>query len=172
MVAGPMDYTPGAMVNMEKNNFNPVFSRPSSQGTRVHQMALYIVYESPLQMLADSPSNYMKEQECTDFIVKVPVVWDDIKVLEGEVGKYLLLARRTGKEWYVGGLTDWSKREFDLDLSFLPQGNYSAEIFSDGINADKFAQDYKHTRTDVKSGDKLKVSMATGGGWIARISPR
>jgi alpha-glucosidase len=172
MVAGPMDYTPGAMVNMEKNNFNPVFSKPSSQGTRVHQMALYIVYESPLQMLADSPSNYMKEQECTDFIVKVPVVWDDIRVLEGEIGKYLLLARRTGKEWYVGGLTDWSKREFELDLSFLPQGDYSVEIFSDGINADKFAQDYKHTRTDVKSGDKLKVSMAAGGGWTARISPK
>ncbi len=171
MVAGPMDYTPGAMVNMEKANFNPQFTRPSSQGTRVHQMALYIIYESPLQMLSDSPSNYMKEQECTDFIVSVPVVWDDLKVLTGKVGDYLLLARRSGKDWFVGALTDWSSRNLDLDLSFLPAGNYKMEIFQDGINADNFASDYKHLKTDVKSGDKMQIKLAPGGGWAARITP-
>jgi alpha-glucosidase len=172
MVAGPMDYTPGAMVNMERNNFNPVFTRPASQGTRVHQMALYVIYESPLQMLADSPSNYMKEQECTDFIVRVPVVWDDIKVLDAKIGDYLLLARRSGREWFVGALTDWTRRELELDLSFLPFGNYTIEVFRDGINADKYAQDYKHLKTDIKSGDKMTLTLAPGGGFVARITPK
>lgn len=172
MVAGPMDYTPGAMVNLEKVNFNPMFSRPASQGTRVHQLALYIIYESPLQMLSDSPSNYIKEQECTDFIVKIPVVWDDIKVLTGKVGDYLLLARRSGKEWFVGALTDWNSRNFDLDLSFLPAGNYEMDIFQDGINADNYASDYKHLKKDVKSGDIIQIKLAQGGGWVARISPK
>ena len=151
MVAGPMDYTPGAMVNMEKANFQPLFSRPASQGTRVHQMAFYVVFESPLQMLADNPTNFMKEQECTDFIVDVPVVWDDIKVLEAKVGDYLLVARRSGKEWFVGGLTDWSPRDMDVDLSFLGQGDFKMEIFQDGINADRYAGDYRHTGIDVRS---------------------
>jgi alpha-glucosidase len=172
MVAGPMDYTPGAMINMDRINFQPLFSRPSSQGTRVHQMALYVIYESPLQMLADSPSNYMKEQECTDFIVKVPVVWDDIKVLQAEVGNYLLLARRSGKEWFVGGLTDWSLRDLELDLSFLASGEYIMEIFQDGINANRFASDYKHLKLEVNSDLKMKVNMAPGGGWVARIVPK
>jgi len=172
MVAGPMDYTPGAMVNMDRTNFNPQFTRPASQGTRVHQMALYVVFESPLQMLSDSPSNYMKEQECTDFIVKVPVVWDDIKVLDAKTGDYLLLARRSGREWFVGGLTDWNPRQLSLDLSFLPAGNYEMDIFQDGINADKHAQDYKHLKRSVTAGDKMQIDLAPGGGWAARISPK
>ena len=139
MVAGPMDYTPGAMVNMDSANFTPKFTRPESQGTRAHQVALYVIYESPLQMLSDCPSNYMKEQETTDFIVNIPVVWDDIKVFDAKVGDYLLLARRSGKEWFVGALTDWTSRDMDLDLSFLPGGQYSMEIFQDGINADRYA---------------------------------
>ena len=171
MVAGPMDFTPGAMINMEKANFTPVFTRPSSQGTRVHQMALYVLYESPLQMLSDSPSNYMKEQECTDFIVKIPVVWDDLKVLQAKIADYLLLARRSGNDWFVGALTDWDPREMELDLSFLPAGEYVVEIFQDGINADKHAQDYKHLKRNVKQGEKMKINLAPGGGWVAKISP-
>lgn len=172
MVAGPMDYTPGAMANFDKTNFTPMFTRPSSQGTRVHQMALYVVFESPLQMLSDSPSNYTKEQECTDFIVNVPVVWDDTKVLDAKVGDYVLIARRSGKEWFLGGLTDWNSRELELDLSFLPSGEYSMDIFSDGLNADRHAQDYKHLKSSIKAGDKIQISMAPGGGWIARITPK
>ncbi len=171
MVAGPMDYTPGAMVNMDKTNFSPNYTRPESQGTRAHQVALYVLYESPLQMLSDSPSNYMKEQETTDFIVNIPVVWDDIIGLDGKIGDYLLLARRSGKEWFIGAITDWSIRDLDLDLSFLPAGNYKMDIFQDGINADRYAGDYKHTKTNVKSGDKMKIHLAPGGGWAARIIP-
>ena len=172
MVAGPLDYTPGAMLNFERNYFNPLFNRPGSQGTRVHQMALYVVFESPLQMLADSPTNYMKEQECTDFIVKIPVVWDDIKVLDAKIGDYLLLARRSGNEWFVAAMTDWKARDMELDLSFLPAGNYKIEIFRDGINADRHAQDYKHLTQEVKAGERIKINMVSGGGWVAKISPR
>jgi alpha-glucosidase len=171
MIAGPMDYTPGALVNMDKANFTPNFTRPESQGTRAHQVALYVIYESPLQMLADSPSNYMKEQETTDFIVKIPVVWDDILGIDGKVGEYLLLARRSGKDWFVGAITNWTSRDIDLDLSFLPAGSYSMGIFKDGINADRYAGDYKYLKTKVKSGDKMKIHLAPGGGWAARITP-
>ena len=171
MVAGPMDYTPGSLMNMDSVNFVPKFTRPESQGTRAHQVALYVVYESPLQMLSDSPSNYEKEQETTTFIVNIPVVWDDIKVLDAKVGDYLLLARRSGKEWFIGALTDWTSRDMNLDLSFLPGGKYTMEIFGDGINADRYATDYKHYKVNIKSGDKMKIHLAPGGGWAARIVP-
>jgi alpha-glucosidase len=172
MVAGPMDYTPGAMVNMDKDNFQPMFTRPASQGTRVHQMALYVVFESPLQMLADNPSNLMKEQECTDYIVKVPVVWDDIKVLQAKTGDYILLARRSGKNWFVGGLTDWSERDMELDLSFLGEGEFLMDVFEDGINADRYASDYRHKAIEVTAGVKMNIHLAPGGGWTARITPK
>ena len=172
MVAGPMDYTPGSLINMDQINFTPKFTRPESQGTRAHQVALYVIYESPLQMLSDSPSNYMKEQETTDFITSIPVVWDDIKGIDGKVGDYLLLARRSGSDWFVGALTDWTSRDLELDLSFLPVGEYIMDIFQDGINADKYASDYKHLKTNVKSGDKIKIHMAPGGGYAAKISPK
>ncbi len=171
MVAGPMDYTPGAMVNMDSVNFSPDFTRPQSQGTRAHQVALYVIYESPLQMLSDSPSNYMKEQETTNFIVNIPVVWDDIKVMDAKVGDYLLLARRSGKEWFIGALTDWTSRDMDVDLSFLPAGQYRMEVFQDGINADRYASDYKHYSVNVKPTEKVKIHLAPGGGWAARIVP-
>jgi alpha-glucosidase len=172
MVAGPMDYTPGAMINKDKTNFSPQFTRPESQGTRAHQVALYVIFESPLQMLSDSPSNYMKEQETTDFIVNIPVVWDDIVGLSGKIGDYLMVARRSGKEWFVGALTDWNARDLELDLSFLPTGEYVMEIFRDGINADKYTGDYKHLKINTRSGEKMNIHMAPGGGWAARISPK
>ncbi len=170
MVAGPMDYTPGAMVNMDSANFTPKFTRPESQGTRAHQVALYVVFESPLQMLSDTPTNYIKEPETTGFITKIPVVWDDIKVLDARVGDYLLLARRSGREWYLGALTDWKSRDLDLDLSFLPAGSYKMEIFQDGINADRHAEDYKHMVVTVRSGEKMKIHLAPGGGYAAIIT--
>ncbi len=171
MVAGPMDYTPGAMVNMDSINFTPLFTRPSSQGTRVHQVALYIVFESPLQMLSDSPSNYIREPETTDFIVKIPVVWDDIRVLDAKIGDYLLLARRSGKDWFLGALTNWSSRDLNVDLSFLPDGKYRMEIFQDGVNADQYASDYKHMIITVKAGDKMSIHLAPGGGYAAILTP-
>ena len=172
MVAGPMDYTPGAMVNMDRLSFKPMFNRPASLGTRAHQMALYVVFESPLQMLADNPSNYKREPECTSFMSQVPVVWDETKVLEAAIGDYVIIARRSGKEWYIGALTDWTGREFSLDLSFLSPGSYTVTSFSDGINADRYASDYKKGVSTVSEKSTLDIKLAPGGGWVARISPK
>jgi alpha-glucosidase len=169
MVAGPMDYTPGAMVNMQKSDFSPVFNRPASQGTRAHQMAMYVVYESPLMMLADNPTNYRKEQECTDFIVKVPVTWDETRVLAAQTGDFIVVARRHGKGWYLAGMTDWTWRTLEADLSFLSPGNFTLEYFADGINADRRGEDYIRSTRSVTSTDKIEIPMAPGGGWVARI---
>ena len=172
MVAGPMDYTPGAMVNMDKKTFTPMFDRPASLGTRAHQMALYVVFESPLQMLADNPSNYLREPECTKFIASVPVVWDETKVIHAKVGDYVVVARRSGKDWHIGALTDWTKREFSIDLSFLPAGSYDITSFADGMNADRFPSDFKKSLTPVTAGSTITINLVAGGGWVARISPR
>ena len=169
MVAGPMDYTPGAMVNTQKENFMPVFSRPMSQGTRVHQLAMYVVYESPLQMLADSPSNYLKEKECTEFIVEVPVTWDETKVLDGKVGEYILIARRKGEYWYVAAMTNSNERVLEVNFSFLKSGDHTIVSFFDGVNANRFASDYRKEEGKVTNKDKLRINLAKGGGWIARI---
>jgi len=149
-----------------------MFTRPASQGTRVHQMALYIVFESPLQMLADNPSNYRREQECTDFIVKIPVTWDETRVIGAAVGDYVIIARRKGDSWYVGVLTDWNPREFELKLDFLDSGEYNAIIFEDGINADRYAADYRRLEKTISASDVLNIKMAPGGGWAAIIEKR
>jgi len=169
MFAGPIDYTPGAMHNAQEANFCSRFTRPMSLGTRVHQMAMYVIFESPLQMLSDSPSNYREEKECTEFISGVPVEWDDTKVLEGEIGEYVAVARKKGNVWYLGAMTDWNERDLELDLSFLDSGDYAVEIFRDGINADRHAEDYKKETQTVNASDDLSIHMAPGGGWVAKF---
>jgi alpha-glucosidase len=169
MIAGPMDYTPGAMRNAIKANFRPLNSMPMSQGTRCHQLAMYVVYEVPLQMLSDNPTIYMKEQESTDFITKVPTTFDETIALDGRVGEFAALARRNGDTWYVGAMTSWDARELTLDFSFLGDGAYKATVFSDGINADRDATDYRREEISISSGDKIKIQLAPGGGWAARM---
>jgi alpha-glucosidase len=171
MMAGPMDYTPGAMRNATKGNARPSNSLPMSQGTRCHQMAMYIVYEAPLQMLSDNPTVYMKEQECTDFIAKVPTTFNETVAVDGKVGEYAAIARRKGDTWYVGAMSNWNARDIVLDLSFLKNGNYEAEIFKDGVNADRDATDYKKEVIKLTPGQKLNVHISSGGGWAARIYP-
>jgi len=171
MFLGPMDYTPGAMLNATKRSFAQVFERPMSLGTRSHQLAMYVVYESPLQMLADSPSNYLREPEALEFLARVPTVWDETRVLDARLGDYVLVARRKGREWYVGAMTDWTSRELTVDFSFLPEGDFRLEYFQDGVNADRFAGDFKRVRTRVNRAGKLKIRLSEGGGWAARIQP-
>jgi alpha-glucosidase len=171
MFLGPMDFTPGAMLNAQKASFRPVFDRPMSQGTRCHQLAMYVVFESPLQMLSDSPSNYMREPESMEFLSPVPSVWDETKVLDGEIAEYVVVARRNGKDWYVGAMTNWTPRELEIDLSFLPDGNFSMTSYQDGVNADRFGSDYRQVKGEVTKATKLKVKLAPGGGWAARIHP-
>lgn len=170
MMAGPMDYTPGAMRNANEANYRVVPSNPMSKGTRCQQLAMYVIYEAPLQMLSDNPTIYMKEQECTDFIVKVPVTFDETVPLDGKVGEYVALARKKGDAWFVGAMTNWTARDLTLDFSFLPAGNYQAEVFHDGMNADRDGTDYKKEVIKISQGQKLNIHLAPGGGWAARIN--
>ena len=169
MVCGPMDFTPGAMKNSTLKNFNFVFTEPMSLGTRCHQLAMYVVFESPLQMLADNPSNYKREPECLRFLSQVPTEWDDTKVLDAKVGEYVIVARRNANYWYVGGMTDWTARDMNVDLGFLPEGTYTVETYKDGLNADKAAVDYKYETTQLTNKDQIKLHMAPGGGFALRI---
>ncbi|MCR4852988.1 MAG: glycoside hydrolase family 97 protein [Prevotella sp.] len=169
MLCGPMDYTPGAMTNAMKNNFFGNNDNPMSQGTRVHQMAMYTMFEAPLQMLADSPSAYEREQECTDFIAQVPTTFDETIAIDGQLGEYTIVARRKGDTWFVAAMTDWTPREFTINLSFLGEGNHEASIFADGTNAMKDARDYRHTTKTVTASDQLHIKLSSGGGWTAII---
>ena len=169
MMAGPMDYTQGAMRNATRSNYHPVNDEPMSQGTRCRQLAEYVIFDSPLNMLCDSPSNYMKETECLEFIADIPTVWDETRGLCGKVGEYIAMARRSGDTWYVGGMTDWNARELTLDLSFLPEGDHEVVIFRDGANAYRAASDYKKETVKLPADGKLTVRLAPGGGFAAVI---
>jgi alpha-glucosidase len=169
-VAGPFDYTPGAMMNAGEKDFKPVFNRPMSQGTRCQQLAMYVVYESPLQMLADNPSNYLRESDCMQFLSAVPSVWDETKGLDGKISDYVAIARRSGEDWYVGAMNDWTPRTVSLNFSFLAGGTWKADIYQDGANAAKNAIDYKHLQRDISAKDVLEIKLAGGGGWVARIT--
>jgi alpha-glucosidase len=171
MFMGPMDYTPGAMLNASKASFAHIFQRPMSMGTRCHQLAMYVVYESPLQMLADSPSNYLREPETMEFLSPVPTVWDETKVLDGRIGEYVAVARRKNREWYVGAMTNWTARELQIDFSFLPEGTFRMESYQDGVNANRYGSDYKKVKSQINRTTKLRVRLAEGGGWAARIIP-
>ena len=170
MVPGPMDYTPGAMLNAQPEDFRIVFRRPMSMTTRAHQVAMYVVYESPLQMLADSPSNYLREPECTAFIADVPVVWDDIRVLVASVGNYVAVARKAGEVWYIGVMGNEQARTLELDLSFLGQGAFQLQYIADGPNAQRYAGDYVQQTKVVNRTTKLTVHLAPGGGWAGKIT--
>jgi alpha-glucosidase len=170
MLLGPMDYTPGAMVNSgNEKNFAPVFERPMSLGTRCHQLAMYVVYESALQMLADSPSHYLREPEIMNFLGPVPTVWHDTKVLHAKMGDYIVIARRHNRDWYIGAMTDWTARELQLDFSFLPTGTWQLEEYRDGPNADRIGSDYKRLTSIVTNKTRLWIKLAGGGGWVGRI---
>jgi len=170
MFLGPLDYTPGAMVNsgLEKN-FQAVFERPMSMGTRCHQLAMYVVYEAPLQMLADSPSRYLREPEIMQLLAPMPTTWDETKVLDAKMADYVVIARRHGRDWYVGAMTDWEPRDLSIDLSFLPAGNFEMDAYQDGANADRLGSDYKKVTSTVTNKSKVTIKMARGGGWAARI---
>ena len=185
MMAGPMDYTQGAMRNATRASYRPVHDEPMSQGTRCRQLAEYVVFDSPLNMLCDSPSNYMAEQECLDFIASVPTVWDETRGLDGKVGEYICLARRKGDIWYIGGMTDWSARTMDVSLDFLDDGDYEVDLYMDGANAHRAARDYRkmafgfrvadgkiYSDSPLFSESLLSVAMAPGGGFAAKIIRR
>lgn len=176
---GCFDYTPGAMMNAVRSQFFGNNDHPMSQGTRVHQMAMYTIFDAPLQMLADSPTKYMQNQECTDFIAQIPTVYDQVVPLDGKLGEYVVVAKRKGARWYIAAMNNWQARDLTVDLSLLIKMNETnnkleklngrANIFADGINADREATDYKHTQRQINPDDKLQIHLAPGGGWTAIV---
>ena len=171
MFTGPMDYIPASMRNSTKDNFRAIGDYPMEQGTRAHSMALFVILNSPMTMLPDSPSDYYREKECTEFLTKIPVEWDETRLLEGKIARYTVLARRSGKNWFVGAITNWDKRDLDMETGFLVPGRYRLEAIIDGINADKRAEDYRKIEMVFNAGDIIKLNLAPGGGWVARIIP-
>lgn len=167
MACGPVDYTPGAMTNASKADFQAIYYNPMSMGTRCHQLAAYIVHDSPLTMLCDAPTNYEGEEECVEFMASVPTVTDRTLIPEGKIGEYIVSAREKDGRWYIGGMTNWDAREIVLDFSFLPEGReFKAVIFTDGINADKQGEDYRVRRdVSIRKGDRMDIRMASGGGF-------
>ena len=170
MLAGPMDYTPGGFRNTIRGQFKIRDVAPMTQGTRAHQLAMYVVYEEPLVMLADYPEAY-EGQPGLEFIEKVPTVWDDTKVLDGEVGKYVTIARQKDGAWYLGSMTNWDARDLEIPLSFLSSAAYEAQIFADGADADKVATSLSISTRKVTASDQLRIHLAPGGGWAAILKP-
>ena len=171
MLAGPMDYTPGAMRNATAQDYRPVNGNPMSKGTRCEQLAEYVIFFTPFQMLSDNPTTYRREKESLDFITRIPTTFDETVPLESKVGEWAALARRKGGSWWVGALGDLQPKDIVIDLSFLPAGEYNGEFFYDGVNADRKGTDYRRETVTVRSGEKLKVHLAPGGGFAGRISP-
>ena len=169
MLAGPMDYTQGAMLNGTRETYRPSNSEPMSQGTRTHQLAEYVIFLSPLNMLCDSPMHYDENPECTEFIAKIPTVWEETIPLQSVIGEYVAVARRNGDKWYVGATTNWTARDLTLDLTPLKVAGRKAVAFYDGVNADRFAQDYKKKEIEIPQDGKLTVHLAPGGGFAMQI---
>ena len=168
---GMVDYTPGAMMNRTRGEWRPNDASPASQGTRVHQMALYTMFPVPLQMLCDSPSRYRANPDCARFIASVPTVWDETKGLAGEIGKFAVVARRNGDEWWVGAITDWSPRTLALDTAFLKSGEWDVEIFADADDSASMPERWTKCSRRIRAGEKIQMDLAPGGGWTARLSP-
>ena len=170
MMAGNVDFTPGALRNGTKENWVECYQNPVSMGTRCHQLACYVIQDSPFTMLCDAPTNYEREQECVDIITSIPDTWDETKILQGTIGCYIVSARRNSSDWYVGGQTNWEKREVVLSLDFLSPGEtYQATIVTDGINANHNAEDYHVATKTLTSHDKLVIKLASGGGFIMKL---
>lgn len=171
MMTGPVDFTPGAMNNASRADWKAIYSSPMSQGTRCHQIANYIVHDSPFTMLADAPSNYLDNKESTDFIVRIPTVFDSTTILDGKMGEYIVTLRESSDGWYLAGQTDWSPRDYTIDFSFLPEGkSFEVTLLRDGVNADKQARDYVKETLKVDSNTRLPLRMASGGGFAAKIT--
>jgi alpha-glucosidase len=170
MIAGPLDYEGGCMINAAKSQFRIIDPVPMSQGTRIHQLAMYVVYECPLQFLAGNICDYLREPEYAVFFGKIPTTWDETIVLEGKISDYILVARKSGSDWWVGAMSDWTQQTLKLDLFFLDKGtNYRAEIYCDGVNANRYGADYRVERKTAGKEDTLEIIMAPGGGWVAHF---
>lgn len=169
MVAGPMDYTPGAMNNAQRGNFRPIMHRPMSQGTRCHQAAMYVVYESPVQMFCDTPSAYVEEPDYAEFLTAFPSTWHETVPLAGELGEYVAVARRHGEVWYIGAMAGEDRQKIEIPLAFLGEGAYDAVIYKDGVNAHRIGIDHVREERTLRASGTLELNLAPGGGWAAQL---
>jgi alpha-glucosidase len=169
MLAGPMDFTPGAMRNAQPDKFKADFNYPMSLGTRCRQLAMYVIYESPLQMLCDSPSLYLKDAHCMDLLGPVPTTWDETVVLDAKVAEFVVIARRKDSDWYLAGMTDDNARSLDVNLSFLGPGTYTMTLFIDSQDADKNANHYEKAAKKVTAKDSFTFKCAPGGAFAAKL---
>jgi alpha-glucosidase len=172
MLAGPMDYEPGILDNATRAQFKPIWGKVMSQGTRCHQLSMFLVYDNPLQIFSGNPSQGFMEPAYMELLGSFPTSWDTTIVLEAKVSDYIITARKKGDDWFIGGMTDWTARTFDVPFNFLPAGNYEATLCADGVNAERYPSDYKITSSSVKKGESMHIEMAPGGGFALRLKRR
>ncbi|UCE07483.1 MAG: glycoside hydrolase family 97 C-terminal domain-containing protein [bacterium] len=170
LLAGPLDYTPGAFQNVTKEQFKAQYNAPMAMGTRCHHIAMFVVYESPFQMCSDYPSSY-RGQPAAEFLRVVPASWDETRVIAGKIGDYIAIARKHGNDWFIGAMTDWEPRTLELPLDFLGEGNYNALIMADGSEADRNPTNVSILDKTVTATDSLTAKMAQGGGYVVYLSP-
>lgn len=172
MLAGPLDYEPGLLLNAQKDQFRPIAKNPMSMGTRCHQLAMFAVYDSPLQIFSGNPSQGLKEPAFMDLLGSIPATWDDTKILQGKIGEYIITARQKNNEWFIAGMNNETAREIILPLDMIENKNYTATICRDGINAHSYGSDYTITEQTIMHNQQLKINMAPGGGFLIRLSPQ
>jgi alpha-glucosidase len=170
MTAGPMDYEPGALDNATKKTFRPIGDKVMSMGTRMHQAAMFVVFESPIQLFSGNPSQGFAEPEFMEMVGSIPTVWDETIVLDGKVGEYIVTARKKGDVWFVGGMSNWTGRSVEVDFSFLDQGKYEVTEAVDGVNADRYPSDHKISKRPVDKNSRSTFTMAKGGGFVLVIN--
>lgn len=170
MLAGPLDYEPGFLHNVTKDQFRPIAQQVMSMGTRCHQLSMFVVYESPIQLFSGNPSQAMREPEFMKLLGSIPTTWDETRIIEAKVSDYLITARKKGNDWFIAGMTDWTSREFSLNLDFLDDKNYTAELCADGINAETYPADYNITRFNYQKADRIDIKMAPGGGFLLKLT--
>lgn len=171
-VAGPMDYLPGTFHNAQRHEFGLNINRPMGLGSRAHSVALAVILESPIVMIPDSPSDYLKEDECTQFVCSIPTVWDETIVIDAKIGEYIVIARRNANKWYLAAITNWEERTLDINLGFLEEKNYHVDCLRDGVNTNRRAIDYKIEQQMVKGRGNIGITLSKGGGWIGIITEK
>jgi alpha-glucosidase len=169
MTSGPLEYEPGILDNATAKTFRPIWEKVMSQGTRCHQAAMFVVYDSPIQLFSGNPSQGLQEPAFMELIGAVPTTWDTTVVIDGKVGSYIVTARKKDGVWWIGAMTDWTARDLEIDLSFLGQGEWQATLCKDGVNADRFASDYLLESVRMNAKGRWKVHLAPGGGQLIRL---
>ena len=169
MLAGPLEYEPGLLDNATPQQFKPIWGKVMSQTTRCQQLALFVVYDNPLQIFSGNPSQGLTEPAFMQLLGSIPTTWDTTIITHAKIASYIVTARRHGSDWFIAGITDSAARDINLDLSFLAAGNYTATICKDGINANRNAMDYVIEEKTLTANDKLQIHLAPGGGFLVRL---